>query len=277
MRKLTVEENKEYQLKILNSVHDYCIQNGIRYFLIAGSLLGAVRHKGYIPWDDDIDLAMLREDYERFVREFFIPGYYIVAPEIHTEGYYLPYAKICMKDTYVCENTKKTTVKMGINIDLFPIDIVPENKKKRRRELRKIQLNRKILDIIDTPLSKRRSLGRNIALAILQTVLFPVSARKIIDNIVYLSKKNNRENSMLCGEIVWGCGEREIVNRSVFDGVQYLDFEGKEYSVPVGWDEWLNNRYGDYMKLPPFEQQVSHHDCNAYILEKGETKWNKRK
>lgn len=266
MRKIALEENRKYQIDILDAIDAYCMEKGLRYFLIAGTLLGAVRHQGYIPWDDDIDIVMLRGDYETFVREFNVDGYYVVAPEINTEGYYLPYAKICMNNTLVVEATKTMTAKLGINVDLFPIDKVPDDNEKRKKQLDRIKKYRSILDVIDTPVSPNRSWYRNVLLSILQIVLFTFSPQNAVSKIVMLSKMYNNEKSSLCGEIAWGCGEKEIVSREVFSDIEKLNFEGKLYNCPKGWDEWLSKRYGAYMKLPPLEQQKSHHECNAYIL-----------
>ena len=107
---------------------------------------------------------------------------------------------------------------------------------------------------------------RNVLLSILQIVLFTFSPQNAVSKIVMLSKMYNNEKSSLCGEIAWGCGEKEIVSREVFSDIEKLNFEGKLYNCPKGWDEWLSKRYGAYMKLPPLEQQKSHHECNAYIL-----------
>ena len=267
MRKITLEENRKFQLEILDIIDSFCRENKIQYFLIAGTLLGAVRHKGFIPWDDDIDIAMLRNDYERFVSGFNVDGYYVIAPETNAKGYFLPFAKVCLKNTRVIEKTKTMKIQLGTNIDVFPIDVVSENENERKRQLRQIKKQRSILDIIDTPISKKRSWFKNTVLFLLQILLKPVSPKRVVKKINDLSKMYNNEQSVLCGEIAWGCGEREIVHKSVFDNIEKLHFEGKLYSVPVGWDEWLSNRYGNYMKPPPLEQQKTHHDCNAYILD----------
>lgn len=266
MRKITMEENRQFQIDVLGTIDRYCKENGIKYFLIAGTLLGAVRHHGYIPWDDDIDIIMLRDDYEKFVKEFNVDGYYVVAPELNTKGYYLPFAKVCMENTFVEEKSKIMTAKLGINVDLFPIDTVPEDNKARKKQLAHIKMNRNVLDIIDTSVSRQRSWYRNALLTILQFFLLPVSPQKVVSRIVSLSKMFDGKESSLCGEIAWGCGEREIVHTDVFKDIEQLEFEGKKYDCPKGWDEWLSKRYGDYMKLPPLEQQKTHHDCNAYLL-----------
>lgn len=267
MRKITLEENRKFQIDVLDAICSFCDKNDIKYFLIAGTLLGAVRHKGYIPWDDDIDIAMLRDDYELFVKTFKTDGYYAVAPEINTSGYFLPFAKVCKDKTQIIENTKTMKIKLGINVDVFPIDVVSDDPIERKRHLGKIRRQRKLIDIIDTPLSNTRTWYKNIALALLQIVLLPISPQKVITKIVNYSKMYSNMESSLCAEVAWGCGEREVVSRNVFESVQKIAFEGKMYNAPAGWDEWLSNRYGDYMKLPPLNQQRTHHECNAYILD----------
>ena len=129
MKEISIEELKDLQTGIAVMVHDFCQEHGIRYFLGYGSLIGAVRHKGYIPWDEDIDLGMPRPDYERFIHTF--PGAYpdlkVFAPELDP-GYYAPYANVCLEGTLLVEqNLSHHGREIGVKVDIFPIDGAPSD------------------------------------------------------------------------------------------------------------------------------------------------------
>ena len=119
MNKLDTDTVKEIQMDILSSVDTFCKENNIRYFISGGTLIGAVRHKGYIPWDDDIDIMMLRKDYNKFVHDFGTKGKYcVLAPELNMH-FPFPFAKVEDTSTVLIENMA-TPWEMGINIDVFP-------------------------------------------------------------------------------------------------------------------------------------------------------------
>ena len=116
-------ESIKIELNILSDVHDFCIANGIHYILFAGSLLGAIRHKGIIPWDDDLDIAMPRPDYDRFVATYQ-NNRYIVKTIDNSEDFVFTFSKVIDNSTVLIEN-KTEQSKIGINIDIFPLDGLP--------------------------------------------------------------------------------------------------------------------------------------------------------
>ncbi|MBQ8445584.1 MAG: LicD family protein, partial [Opitutales bacterium] len=129
MREITHEELKQIQLGILDKVHEFCEKNGITYFLSSGTLIGAVRHKGYIPWDDDLDLYMPRADYDKFIKLFSANS-----PEntkllsLETDKkYQYPFAKVIDDRTEMVETAVGESFKIGVYIDVFPVDSVPDN------------------------------------------------------------------------------------------------------------------------------------------------------
>lgn len=157
-KEIKVEELKQIQLDILKFVDKFCKENNLKYFLAYGTLLGAVRHKGYIPWDDDIDIIMFREDYEKFVTTFKDVNYKVFATEVNSK-YPYPFAKVGDTRTYYMEEIKDV-IDTGVNIDVFPLDYLPENRIKdicnKRNFLQKVWLLKRL------PLLKRRGLLKNI-------------------------------------------------------------------------------------------------------------------
>lgn len=258
---LSEREVREYQLDILNELDRHCRENNLKYFIIAGTLLGAVRHKGYIPWDDDIDVVMLRDDYEQFITKYYNDAYYVSCYQ-KNKKHDLPYAKLCKSHTKMVEAVI-TECELGVNIDIFPIDNVPELEEDRQKMFKKISFYRFILDMKGTTISKNRSLLKNNLLRVFQIVFKPVKVSYLVRKIDEIAKSASQKTTY-CAEVVWGCGEKEVVKRSVFSESVYLEFEGRRYIAPVGWDKWLSKRYGEYMKLPPIENQVTHHNYKAY-------------
>jgi len=171
MKSVNVNELREIQLSILDSVAEFCEKNNIKYFLAYGTLIGAVRHKGYIPWDDDIDIIMPRTDYEKFINDFnnFSNDYKVYTVN-NTEWFPFPYAKVSYENSIIKElsdNMKNHNI--GINIDLFPIDGVPKDEKLIKKHLRRLQWLQNLLKLKGIVVVPSRSLYKNLILLIAKT------------------------------------------------------------------------------------------------------------
>lgn len=264
MREINADELKKIQLEILDTVDNFCIENNIKFWLDSGTLLGAIRHKGYIPWDDDVDIGMLREDFERFISLFSKTGgkYKVICNELDRECVY-PYAKILDTDTVLYEPDVKNGVRISVNIDLFVYDITPGGDETEKQYdcrdkysfLNSIQYN---LYPSKKWYKKVPKVALSVALQIFPRGLF---ANKIVRN----SKQYVGEELNYVGNFT--SVSRVVCEKSVFDSTIPWEFEGKEYPVPIGYDKWLSAFYGDYMTLPPKEKRVSHHKFKAYIEE----------
>lgn len=266
MRQLSVEEVKRVQLGILDAVADFCNRNGITFYLCGGTLLGAIRHQGYIPWDDDIDIAMERSQYTRFVDQFNgTNDLYEVRTADNSKGFPYPFAKITHRHTRLVESLIAAQDPIGVSIDLFPIDCMPAGDRQCRRLMRRMRIWRAMLSVKLSRLDQRRPLWKNAILVVAKVLLSPVPRRCILARITRLALSSEDPNSAKVGVIVWGYGEREVVDRTVFRSTILKTYEGRSYPVPIGYHEWLTSVYGDYMTPPPPDQQVTHHSFAAYV------------
>ncbi len=265
MRRVYGEELKKIQLDILDCVALFCEKNNISYWLDCGSLLGAIRHKGYIPWDDDIDIGMLREDYEKFAQTFNESNtrYRFVCIE-NTPGFYVPHGKIWDTCTVLYEPDEKG-YKGAINIDVKVYDNAPDDdllvkKMYDKRDALRHIFNRKNLLTWDSSNSLKNIL-KHIRKAFYRIVYPQDTIKKMVKNAKqYAAHPTTRVGNFTSFV-------RMICNKRVFVSFIDVEFEGKTYKAPVGYDEWLTSFYGDYMKLPAEEDRVSHHNYVAYITE----------
>ena len=267
LRKLSVAEVKEIQLEILSFFHEYCIRYGLRYYLSAGTLIGAVRHKGYIPWDDDIDVVMLREDYDRLLSQFNQTNtrYQIISNDLDYTCKY-GYAKLVNSGTVFIEDPKYDLDKrIGINIDIFPLENLGNDYQQAIKTVKKAEKYTWIIDKKNCVLKHKTPL-KTITLKLIKTVMKIFSYKWCFDGVRRIMNTRKNDNaSIYVGQItLFAKGENEILKREWFSKQVDMEFEGRRFFAPIGYDEYLKRLFGDYMKLPPKEQQVTHHVFQAY-------------
>ena len=272
MKKINLEELKNIQINILNVVDDFCKKNDIKYWIDCGTLLGAVRHKGYIPWDDDIDIGMLRDDYEKFMKLFNQQNdrYHFSSIEMDNNFLY-PMGKVLDTNTILYEPDKKNGLKLSVNIDVFVYDNAPDNEDECNKMFKKRDLYSRLRYSQLYPNVYNHNLFSKKIIRFFLNIYFrfiPINyyTKKIADN----SKKYVNEKTKRVGNFT--SQTKFVGDKRIFESFVLLEFEKKKYPAPVGYDEWLTNFYGDYMKLPPKEKRVSHHEFEAYILEKNDLK-----
>lgn len=253
MTKLTLEEYKNISVDILKSIHQFCEENHLTYFLDCGSLIGCIRHQGIIPWDDDIDLLMPRADYEKFVREYKDDGFTLYHHS-KQKNYFYQYAKVSKDGTYINEFAVPDVEGLGVNIDIFVMDGMP-NKLMHRR------IHQDVLAFF----SKYRALMIRLHKAAPQ-VSFLFRWKWVVNLLNALGKRYPVESSQYCGNIIATTIRHKEIPVECFAKVIKKPFEGYEFCIPVGYDEYLHRMYGDYMKLPPEEKRVQKHHFDAYIL-----------
>lgn len=268
MKNIDLNELKAIQIEILNDIDRFCRENSLTYWLAYGTLLGAVRHKGYIPWDDDIDLHMPRPDYERFIATYNNQNSTLKVVDHRTDSSYtIPFAKVCHTGTVLKEDMYSGTP-LGVYVDIFPLDgIADANQARKSKQLYRL-LNKKTL-----LWSGSRPLFDNIKIMVAKLLLLPVSTRSIL--------RRMHENSLLCNygtaekvgilcEICSGCVydyEHDVLDKKIFESSVAMPFEGGEYPAPQGYKEYLRVKYGDYMQLPPEDMRISKHKFSAWWKE----------
>lgn len=268
MKRIDMEQLRNIQLQVLKEVDAYCKSKGIMYFLTGGTLIGAVRHGGYIPWDDDIDISMHRADYEKFLEEFNSHNSDYKVYSLKTDPQFsYPFAKIAYEKSLLIEGIEGHDKHIGINIDLFPLDTIPEDKAKQEQLLSLVKKQRNILTLRTIKVRKGRAFHKNAIVFVGKILLRMKKPRKLAENISSIPALFASADNKCAGIVVWGYGNREIVDKSVFDATVELNFEGLSFSAPAKYDEWLKTVYGDYMKLPPLEKQISTHANEAYLLD----------
>lgn len=270
MRKINKDELKDIQLHILEAVDAFCHQNGIQYFLFAGSLIGAVRHKGYIPWDDDIDICMKRADYERFMKAFHEQTEYPQLSFLCFEKdpqYYLASGKVIDNRTVMIEKTN-LAYPIGVYVDVFPLDDLPADEKKIRALDKRMKKYRDMQTLKLVTSDEKRSYLKNAVLNISEWLLKPVKMPWILQKIISLAQTyRNCSGEMLADISVFTYGMREVFPAADFNSACKLEFEGRLFDAPIEYEDVLTRMYGDYQKLPPKEKQVSHHVFEAYWKE----------
>ena len=263
MKEIRDKELRSIQLDILKDVHAFCVSHHIRYSMAYGTLLGAVRHQGYIPWDDDIDVMMPREDYNRFIQTYKNNCFRVVDMSVDA-GYILPHAKVEDTRTVMEEFSEGESV-YGVYIDVFPLDGIPDDLLERKAFYRRKSLWNELYNLKIVKVRKGRSFVKNMVLAISHILLSFISARSIAQHMSSMATKYQGQKTAYMG-IVARADSRieEAIPSRYFDEYVSLTFEHLNAMGIKAYNEYLTASYGDYMQLPPVELRVSHHIYTAY-------------
>ena len=265
MKEIGKEELKRIQLDILLSIHRFCEDKGLRYSLSSGSLLGAVRHKGYIPWDDDIDIMMPRPDYEKFRRLYngFNP-YHTVQSYHNDDSYWFNYLKVYDNRTLFVEGASRN----GVFVDVFVIDGLPQ----ATQDLMKLKedatqlVNRELRWVTKEYKSRTKSSEKfiNFIKYIIRSHL--VDSRSIIvKKLDDLFMQNSFDDSSLAGAFFF---DRffGVLPKQIYDNYTLIQFEGHMLKCVQDTHTYLECLYGDYMKLPPENERIGRHHIHAYWI-----------
>ena len=263
---ISLDELKQIQLDILTKVHDFCVKNNIDYFLSYGTLIGAIRHKGYIPWDDDIDIEMTRPNYEKFLKSF--NGAYreleVYAPELDW-NYYAPYANVCDNRTILKEKGIGHNGRvLGIKIDVFPIDGLPSDEALYDKMFKKSRLYNSLLVYNQRDFSQFINSMKSLNLKdCFKWIVGHTVPHSLIQKWMYkLATQYNYSSAKKAGLITF-TPVKYSVDKSCFEHYIEVEFEGRTFYTIKDYDMYLRLLYGDYMQLPPIEERIPHHNFHA--------------
>ena len=267
MKELSLSELKEIEFEILKVFHSFCVEHHLRYYFAYGTLLGAVRYKGFIPWDDDVDVLMSREDYQRFLELWKDSERYRLFAFEKDPAALFPYAKICDMTTRKDETGFVCEIPLGVDIDIFPLDHWADDLEEAKREAKRIGGYMFRLGL--SKLRKPDSLhpAKRFVKGLLMRWCKLRGGAHYVRKILQEAVKEEQRGSRYMGTKTWCVyGERNIVPAEAFsDGVE-IEFEGEKFFAPVGYDAYLTCLYGDYLPEPPKEKQKTHHSFKAYRL-----------
>lgn len=250
-------------LNMLKWFDKFCRDNKLKYYSVGGTLLGAVRHNGFIPWDDDIDVAMPRPDYDRLAELMgnkTFDHYVLETQKSDRVDFCYPYYKLYDINTTLVEHYKNPLVR-GIFLDIFPLDGVGKNKADGLLWYK--QIYRRYSFYLSRVAAKRegRSFYKNLAIYISQMIPgFIVNNTRLRESLDQMCKKYPYDSEGWGGNLLGNWGEKEIVPLKLFGEPTEYQFEDMKLFGAEDYDGYLSCIYGDWRKLPPKEKQISHHD-----------------
>ncbi len=264
---------KQIELEILKTFISICEKNHIKYFLLGGSCLGAVRHKGFIPWDDDIDVGLFREDYEKFLKvaQAELPEKYFLQNRDTDEKYILNFAKIRNSETtFIEKSLSNFDINHGLYMDIFPLDGVPEGKIKEKIFESKMKFLTAFVGKCFVDANENVSLATRV----IRRIPF-LKVETAVKKLAEMHQRYNAETSVKIANYCGAWGAKEIVPKEYFGDGVIGEFEGLPVRIPQDYDKYLESLYGDYMTPPPPEKRVGHHYVSRIDLENSYRKYRK--
>lgn len=251
---------QDVELMILKDFVTICEDNDIEYYLIYGTQIGAIRHQGFIPWDDDIDIILFREDYEKFLKvmEENPSEKYTIFDSRYNSEYFFQFGRISLNETYWAEYwDDQVSFKLGIHIDLFILDNLPDNKLKRRIYLQHCFISSRFYSLSVLKFynySKIVNLALNITHGLLN--LFGLNDKYFQKRLLKLFTKYESSSGQYVTDLT--LRERVVFKRDDYKPPKKVKFEDCIFDIPNNDDNTLIPIYGDYMQLPPEEERVGH-------------------
>ena len=259
MRKLNLDEIKKTELDILLELQKVCDAHGLRLYLAGGSLLGAIRHKGFIPWDDDIDVSLPRPDYMKLInlQDEFPKHLKLVCYENGTDAY--PFMKLIDTRTKVKEKYMQEDASSSLWVDIIPIDGLPDCEEEIVSIYKKASFYRKLLKLNwANPREGKTWLKRSLKRFVIPFAKM-YGIERCNNKILEQAYKMPYEKANKVGAITWGLyGKGEAMDKKAYLESVDVSFEGYTFKSPSCYDEYLTGIYGDYMQLPPIEKRQTH-------------------
>lgn len=269
-KEIHIEEVKKIEAEILKYFTIYCKEHNLCCYLAFGTLIGAIRHQGFIPWDDDIDVVMPRPDYDKLLTlaKNGIGEHIKILTKENCSNYVYPFAKAIDDRTILIEKSVGKKHPIGIYIDIFPMDGIPDRPIKRKFWFAKIKFIRKLTHFSYALHIKGRKWYTSVIRAILVPLCRSIGTKFFLDRLEHVIKKYPYEKSKFIASVAWK-KKMIAIDKENFTKPINVTFENEQYEAPSNYHEFLTKDYGNYMKLPPKEERVSHHYYNAYWKQEG--------
>lgn len=268
---LSMREIQKGSLNILFEIDKMCKQLNLRYYLAYGTLIGAVRHHGFIPWDDDIDIMMPRDDYKRLIGYFMENEKELKPLELfsyyNNENYPHMISRIS-DNRYILDVDNEKNYGLGLFVDIYPMDGIGNTKEEYTRR-KKLASKYSSLCFLSTREHFEFGTTKGLKKKILKIPAYIYAKFKgkkfFLEKLEIMSAEKKYEEEQFVGCLVWGTdGVKAVFPKEWFEYSIGLEFEGKIFQAPIKYHDVLSRLYGDYMKIPPKEKQVSHHFYRAY-------------
>ena len=264
MEQIDFKDFKSIELGVLEEFHNFCDKHSLRYYLCSGTLLGAVRHKGFIPWDDDIDVCMPRSDYDRFLALYRnVNSNYGVISFENNKDCWLYWSKMFDKRTIIREEGTHGVSDCGLYIDIFVLEGYGDSKEEAIKRFKK---NRKALKLIYSKIFRPALWPFKSFLLFIMS--FFINWRYVLKKMKKYNLKKTFDESKYVFPQSPMATEKNIYERYFFDKRILIEFEGKQFYCSDCYDKILKQSYGDYMMYPPENERVPHHNLVAFWKEK---------
>ncbi|WP_270942928.1 LicD family protein [Romboutsia lituseburensis] len=262
MRNFDIRELQLKEMELILELDRICKKYDIRYYMSWGSALGAVRHKGFIPWDDDIDVSMFWDDYIKFeqVCKIELNNKFFYQNDKNDEQFWLSWNKIRINNTTsMCPELKNIKCHWGVCMDIFPIIPVPDSLRDQKIQEFNVKIYKFLCNKYFLINSKDVSIKNKI-----KKCIYKIMPNRIISFLKKIALKNitkyNQEDYQMCGEILSMPYKEAIIKKELFGEPIYVEFENYLLPIPKEYDKYLSQCYGDYMKLPPENERTGHGD-----------------
>ena len=245
-------------LEMLTWLVKYIDEHELRYYVIGGTMLGAVRHKGFIPWDDDVDIAMPRKDYEELIRLLKEPQehYVVESPKSEASDFIYAFAKFYDMNTSMTEVARRN-IKRGVYIDIFPLDGIGNSNDEAIKNYKKIDRLKTIRAIRACSYRKGRKWWKNVVVSIGNCL--PYNEKDLSAKIDRLCSQRDFDDCDFVGDLVSPYRTKEIMSKDIYGKPTVYSFEGLSVYGPEKYEEYLSALYGNWRELPPEEERHSTH------------------
>lgn len=270
MSKENLSELQKHLLEMLKWFHSFCVENDLSYYILYGTMLGAARHAGFIPWDDDVDVGMPRKDYEKLCRILGnkqVSHYLLETPYSKAKEYCFPISKLYDTRTTLIEH-KRYQVKRGVFIDVFPLDGIGNTIDESYKHFHRVDNAYKFLLTRMCGVRKGRSFGKNLVVLLMRCIpQVIINDKKLLQRLDALCKKYEFGEMDYVASLLGAYGSREIMLKETLGTPKLYQFEDTVVYGVENPDQYLTHLYREWRKLPPEDRRVTHHDFTYLSLD----------